>query len=120
MLIPLISNALTLPDFTELAENQGKTVVNITSIKNTVTPAGNMPPFPYDEHLQEFFKRFGIPGFPGGIPPNGNAAPQEKQVMGTGSGFIIDSKGIVQHIFNSQLNTEGHIKKAIEIVGQID
>ena len=66
ILIPLISNAITLPDFTELAENQGKTVVNITSIKNTVTPAGNTPPFPYDEHLQEFFKRFGIPGFPGG------------------------------------------------------
>ncbi len=103
MLIPIISNALTLPDFTELAENQGKTVVNITSIKNTVTPAGNTPPFPYDEHLQEFFKRFGIPGFPGGIPPNGNAAPQEKQVMGTGSGFIIDSKGIVitnAHVVN--------------------
>ena len=103
MLIPLISNALTLPDFTELAENQGKTVVNITSIKNTVTPAGNTPPFPYDEHLQEFFKRFGIPGFPGGIPPNGNAAPQEKQVMGTGSGFIIDTKGIVitnAHVVN--------------------
>ena len=103
MLIPLISNALTLPDFTELAENQGKTVVNITSIKNTVTQAGNTPPFPYDEHLQEFFKRFGIPGFPGGIPPNGNAAPQEKQVMGTGSGFIIDSKGIVitnAHVVN--------------------
>ena len=103
ILISLISNAITLPDFTELAENQGKTVVNITSIKNTVTPAGNTPPFPYDEHLQEFFKRFGIPGFPGGIPPNGNAAPQEKQVMGTGSGFIIDSKGIVitnAHVVN--------------------
>ena len=103
ILISLISNAITLPDFTELAENQGKTVVNITSIKNTVTPAGNTPPFPYDEHLQEFFKRFGIPGFPGGIPPNGNTAPQEKQVMGTGSGFIIDTKGIVitnAHVVN--------------------
>ncbi|MDA1034312.1 MAG: DegQ family serine endoprotease [Proteobacteria bacterium] len=102
ILFPLISNSVTLPNFTELAENQGKTVVNITSIKNTMIQPGNTPPFPYDEHLQEFFKRFGIPGFPGGIPPNGNT-PQEKQVIGTGSGFIIDTKGIVitnAHVVN--------------------
>jgi len=57
-LIPVSVFAVTLPDFTELAETQGKTVVNITSIKNTSTPSGNTPPFPYDEQLQEFFKRF--------------------------------------------------------------
>ena len=41
ILFPLISNSVTLPDFTELAENQGKTVVNITSIKNTMIQPGN-------------------------------------------------------------------------------
>ncbi len=52
-------------------------------------------------------KQFGVPGSLFGLIPG--------RVT-----YIIDSKGIVQHIFNSQLNTEGHIKKAIEIVGQID
>jgi serine protease Do len=96
--------AISLPDFTQLAEKQGKTVVNITSIKSSSSQMQNSAPFPYDDQLQEFFKRFGIPGVPGmpGVPPNGNNSPKEK-VMGTGSGFIIDSKGIIitnAHVVN--------------------
>ena len=43
--------------------------------------------------MQEFFKRFGIPGFPGMTPPGGQQ--QRKPASGTGSGFIIESDGYI-------------------------
>jgi len=80
-----------LPDFTVIAETQGDSVVNISAIKERNLNQ-NSQSFPQDEQMQEFFKRFGIPGFPG-FPPDGR--PQEKQTLGTGSGFIIESDGYV-------------------------
>ena len=55
-----------LPDFTELAEKQGPTVVNV-SITSTVHGNSGAMPFPGmdEEDIPEFFKRFGIPGIPG-------------------------------------------------------
>ena len=44
--------------------------------------------------MQEFFKRFGIPNFPGIPPQGGDQSPQES-VNGTGSGFIIESNGYI-------------------------
>ena len=62
------SYAVSLPDFTVLAEQQGSTVVNISSIKNAVN-RGNQQLSPQEEHMQEFFNRFGIP-MPPGMGPN--------------------------------------------------
>tara|TARA_B100000035_G_scaffold112962_1_gene95848 strand:- start:3925 stop:5322 length:1398 start_codon:yes stop_codon:yes gene_type:complete len=84
--------AVELPDFSILAEEQGNKVVNISSIVERPVNQGNMP-F-QDERMQEFFKRFGIPNFPGIPPQGGDQAPQES-VNGTGSGFIIESNGYI-------------------------
>lgn len=82
--------AVELPDFTILAEEQGSKVVNISASKEVVSNYHNSPSM-QDERMQEFFKRFGIPGIPPGSKGN---QPQEKQ-SATGSGFIIDTNGYV-------------------------
>ena len=84
--------AVELPDFSILAEEQGNKVVNISSIVERRVNQGNVP-F-QDERMQEFFKRFGIPNFPGIPPQGGDQSPQES-INGTGSGFIIESNGYI-------------------------
>ncbi|MES2635912.1 MAG: DegQ family serine endoprotease [Pseudomonadota bacterium] len=89
-----IAMAQDLPDFTELAEKHGAEVVNI-SVTQVMQGGGNptmpFPGMPDDENLQEFFKRFGIPGMPG-MP--GQGVPEYKS-SSLGSGFIISSDGYI-------------------------
>ena len=90
-----IAIANNLPDFTELAEKHGAEVVNISVTQ--VMQAGNSMPFPNmpnDPALQEFFKRFGIPGMPG-IPGQETQPNQEYKSQSLGSGFIISADGYI-------------------------
>lgn len=89
--------ASSLPDFTELAEKHGAEVVNI-SVTQSVRGMGAMPfsGMPDDEQMQEFFKRFGIPGVPGQGAPGQNGMPTpDYKTQSLGSGFIISSDGYI-------------------------
>lgn len=77
-----------LPDFTKLVEDNGKAVVNISTVRKAkrVGPQNGMP----DEQL-EMLRRFGFP-FPFGDFNGPGMTPERR---GQGSGFIIDPNGII-------------------------
>ena len=87
-----------LPDFTELVEQVGPSVVNIRTLEKVRTQAsgaGNS-----DEEMQELFRRFfgvPMPNAPRQSPraPNRPQAPEEAQPRGVGSGFILSADGFI-------------------------
>jgi len=90
-LLPLGGSALAqLPDFAELAERQGATVVNISTTQVVRSQRfGHSFPFREDDPAFEFFRRF-IPQFPS--IPN---MPREFENRSLGSGFIISTDGYI-------------------------
>ena len=83
-----------LPDFTELVERVGPSVVNIRTQERSNRSAGAQGGG-VDPNMEEFFKRFGIP-LPGGRgAPRGGGADEEPQQRGVGSGFILSADGYV-------------------------
>ncbi len=92
-----------LPDFADLAEANGPSVVNIRTLAKVSSRAGGGNLEGMDEEMQEFFRRFfgdRMPGGPrGNTPPRGNApnAPQEEREVprGVGSGFILSADGFI-------------------------
>ncbi len=83
-----------LPDFTELVERVGPSVVNIRTLERNrgrqALPGGGGG----DPNIEEFLRRFGIP-LPGGRNPHGGNGGDEPQQRGVGSGFILSADGFV-------------------------
>jgi serine protease Do len=85
-----------LPDFTELVEQVGPSVVNIRTLeKVSARSAEDSGP---DEEMLEFFRRFGLPmppNVPRQVPRPGGRPQPEEQPRGVGSGFILSSDGYI-------------------------
>ena len=86
-----------LPDFTDLVEQVGPSVVNIRTLEKV--SARDAQAGSPDEEMQELFRRFfGVP-----MPaPNGprqqrpnRPQPEQEQPRGVGSGFILSADGFV-------------------------
>ena len=100
-----------LPDFTELVEQVGPSVVNIRTMEKVSSRWGGNSP-ETDEDIQELLRKFFGDRMPGGPKADPKADPKaeksdpktpkrrvpesrEDQPRGVGSGFILSSDGLV-------------------------
>lgn len=93
------SQTVQLPDFSELVERVGPSVVNIRTTERRAGAAGG--PQGMDPNMEEFFRRFGIPmpNRPEQRPDPRRGTPRgdddQAQPRGVGSGFILSADGFI-------------------------
>ncbi|MBS0316459.1 MAG: DegQ family serine endoprotease [Proteobacteria bacterium] len=90
---PAMAQARVLPDFTDLVDQVGPSVVNIRTLEK-VSSDSDGP----DADMQEFFRRFfgvPMPGTPRRAPRPNGGQPDEEQPRGVGSGFILTPDGYI-------------------------
>ena len=96
---PAAAQTRTLPDFTDLVEQVGPSVVNIRTTEK-VQPRSSQAN-PGEEEMLEFFRRFGVPtpNMPRPGPrqrtPQQQDEQQREQPRGVGSGFVLTSDGLI-------------------------
>ncbi len=99
---PARAQVRTLPDFSDLVEQVGPSVVNIRTLEKAAPSDGSSGIV--DEQMLEFFRRFGlpipnmpnVPNSPHRTPPkNHPPIPDDAQPRGVGSGFILSADGLI-------------------------
>ena len=96
--LPLVVQAQTvaLPDFTELVERVGPSVVNI---RTTERRSSGLSGGDSQQGIEELFRRFGIPIPRGDQRQDPRRTPRERdeepQQRGVGSGFILSADGYI-------------------------
>ncbi len=93
---PALAQGRALPDFTDLVDQVGPSVVNIRTIEK-VAARNSGAGTPGEEEMLEFFKRFGLPmpNIPRQTPRQNRPQQEEEQPRGVGSGFILSSDGLI-------------------------
>ena len=96
-LAPAWAQVRTLPDFTDLVEQVGPSVVNIRTLEKVSSRAS--PDGAGQEEMLEFFRRFGLPmpNMPRQSPHPRRPQQQEeeRQPRGVGSGFFLTADGLI-------------------------
>src|SRR5438552_7724327 len=91
----VLAQTQVLPDFTRLVEEQGSTVVNISTTQ-AVRRTSALPQIPgmEDDEIQEFFRRF-IPRQQPGVPGPGQGPGPRSERRSLGAGVILSADGYI-------------------------